>query len=85
MTARMTFEELYATQFDFQVRHVQQRYDLSYDEAQDIVQVTFIQMWDKYPTFEGIPSPGGFLRTKVDYMVRTYFRQRHQMLSLDLP
>jgi DNA-directed RNA polymerase specialized sigma24 family protein len=85
MAANVTFEELYAEQFTYQVRHVQGRYGLTYDEAQDIVQVACICLWDEHPNLADLPSPGGYLRRQVDYQVKDFFRGRKRHLSIDLP
>ncbi|MBA3823071.1 MAG: sigma-70 family RNA polymerase sigma factor [Ktedonobacterales bacterium] len=82
-TSTTTFDDLYADQFSLQVRHVQQRYNLSFDEAEDIVQVTFIQLWNSNPTLEGITSPRGFLHHRVGFMAHNYLRGRHRTLSFD--
>ncbi len=83
MIVNTTFDELYAAHFDPNVRHVKLRFGVTLEEAEDIVQVCLIQLWHEYPTFESLASPVGFLRSRVDFLARTFISRRHHSLSLD--
>ena len=65
MAASLTFEELYEKHFSVSVSYLESRYSIAYDDAQDIVQNTFLELWQSYPTLEGIHNPFTFLRATL--------------------
>lgn len=57
---------------------------LNESESQDIVQETFIILWDRRKTLDGLDNPEAYLRGIAKNLLNNYFRQNRHRLALEV-